>query len=130
MSARSTGALAGSVSRTTIRRPPLRSTCTTSTTKSVCVQKAPTYACTKTVDGVVEPATCGGACTKSETQTVPPYESLHLAAAARRPTNGMAVSVRERTATSRLHDGRPADLYPGYVETGQKCLNPDRAVDR
>ena len=54
--------------------PAVAATCTTSTTKSVCTAYAPTYPCTKTVDGVVEPATCGGGCTQSTTQTVPPYQ--------------------------------------------------------
>lgn len=103
--------------------PATPQTCTTSTTKSVCVQKAPTYACTKTVDGVVEPATCGGACTKSETQTVPPYESCS-GGSSKKTYKWYGCVGSRKNSDSRLHDGRPADLYPGYVETGQKCLNP------
>ncbi|WP_457939370.1 pilus assembly protein TadG-related protein [Mesorhizobium sp. 10J20-29] len=103
--------------------PATAQTCTTSTTKSVCVQTAPTYACTKTVDGVVEPATCGGGCTKSVTQTVPPYQSCS-GGSSKQTYKWYGCVGSRKNSNSRLHDEKPADRYPGYVETSQKCLNP------
>lgn len=105
---------------------PAPKTCQTLTTKSVCVSKTPTYACTKTVDGVVEPATCGGVCTY-ETQNVAPYESCTGGGS---PTNYKWFGcVGSRTTTTakvadRLNDNNPSSKYPGYLDTSQKCLNP------
>lgn len=103
--------------------PAVAATCTTSTTKSVCVENAPKYPCTKTIDGVEEPATCGGGCTKSVTQTVPPYQVCSGGSSKKTYTWYGCVGSRTNS-DSRLHDGKPADTYPGYVETSQKCLNP------
>lgn len=105
---------------------PAPKTCQTLTTKSVCVSKTPTYACTKTVDGVVEPATCGGVCTY-QTQNVAPYESCTGGGS---PTNYKWFGcVGSRTSSSgkvpdRLNDSKPGGKYPGYLDTTQKCLNP------
>jgi hypothetical protein len=102
---------------------PAPQTCKTVTTKSVCTQHAPTYACTKIVDGVSEPATCGGACTKSETQTVSPYQSCTGGGSPTKYTWYGCVSSRIKN-NNRLHDKDGTDKYPGYLDTTQKCLNP------
>ncbi|WP_457936129.1 pilus assembly protein TadG-related protein [Mesorhizobium sp. 10J20-29] len=104
-------------------KPATTQTCTTSTTRSVCVQKAPTYACTKSVDGVLELSTCGGACTKSVTQDVPPYQACSGGGSAQTYTWFGCVGSRQNS-DSRLHDEKPADRYPGFLDTSQKCLNP------
>ena len=103
--------------------PAVAATCTTSTTKSVCTAYAPTYPCTKTIDGVVEPATCGGGCTQSTTQTVPPYQ-VCSGGSSKKTYRWYGCVGSRMNSDSRLHDGRPADTYPGYVETSQRCLNP------
>ncbi|MGO4642398.1 pilus assembly protein TadG-related protein [Mesorhizobium sp. 2RAF45] len=107
---------------------PAPKTCKTLTTKTVCLTSAPTYACTKTVDGVVEPATCGGGCTKSESQTVAPYQSCTGGGS---PANytwfgcvGSRMKTPEKQLPDRLTDNNPSDKYPGYLDTTQKCLNP------
>ena len=98
-------------------------TCETLTTKNVCVQKDPTYPCTKVIDGVSEPATCGGGCTKYETREVEPYQSCQGGGSAKKYTWHGCVGSR-MSGTTRLDDGSPSVTYPGYVETSQKCLNP------
>jgi Flp pilus assembly protein TadG len=97
--------------------------CETRTTKSVCKERAPTYACTVTTDGVEAPSTCGGSCTKSETQTVAPYQSC---SGGGNPTNykWFGCVGSRRLGTSRLNDGNFSEKYPGYLTTSQKCLNP------
>jgi Flp pilus assembly protein TadG len=107
---------------------PAPKTCTTLTTKTVCLAYAPTYACTKTTDGVVEPATCGGGCTKSEVQTVAPYQSCTGGGS---PVNykwfgcvGSRMLSPAGQSPDRLTDNNPSDRYPGYLDTTQKCLNP------
>ena len=95
--------------------------CETKTTKSVCLSKSATYECTKTVDGVDEPATCGGSCTKSETQNVAPYQSC--SGGGNPKEYRWFGCIGSRTAsTTRLNDLYPSTKYPGYVETSQKCL--------
>lgn len=102
---------------------PKERTCETKTTKSVCTAHAAKYSCTKTIDGVEEPATCGGGCTNWETQTVPPYESC---SGGGNPTyyKWYGCVGSRKVGTTRLNDGSPSVRYPGYVETKQKCLNP------
>jgi Flp pilus assembly protein TadG len=107
---------------------PAPKTCTTLTTKTVCLAYAPTYACTKTTDGVVEPATCGGGCTKSEVQTVAPYQSCTGGGS---PVNykwfgcvGSRMLSPAGQSPDRITDNNPSDKYPGYLDTTQKCLNP------
>ncbi|MEZ5802498.1 MAG: pilus assembly protein [Rhizobiaceae bacterium] len=97
--------------------------CTTQTTKSVCVEKAATYSCTTYTDGVPTQTTCGGGCTKYETQTVAPYQSCTGGAAAKNYTWYGCVGSR-MTGTTRLDDQSPSVPYPGYLDTSQKCLNP------
>ncbi|MBA3446126.1 MAG: VWA domain-containing protein, partial [Pseudaminobacter sp.] len=100
--------------------------CTKKTTKSVCPAgaTAPKYACTKYVDGVAEPAQCGGGCTKPlQTITVPEYETC---SGGGNPTNYTwhgCIGSRKQGKT-RLDDLSPKFPYPGYVETSQRCLNP------
>ena len=96
-------------------------TCVTKSTKNVCLARSPTYECTRTVDGVEEPATCGGSCTTSETQTVAPYQSC---SGGGNPTNykWFGCIGSRMSGTTRLNDLYPTTKYPGYVETSQKCL--------
>lgn len=92
-------------------------------TESTCAKNAPKYACTKYVDGVPMPSTCGGECiqagpNKTTTKNV--------------CTGGVnAASYRwfgcvgsRKTGTTRLDDGSPSVTYPGYLATRQACLNP------
>lgn len=102
---------------------PTPKVCETKTTKTVCLQYAPKYSCTKIVDGVSEAATCGGECTKSEVQTVPPYQSCTGGGSGTAYKWYGCVGSR-MPGTTRLNDKTPATPYPGYVETSQKCLNP------
>lgn len=93
--------------------------CVTKTTKSVCVATAPTYACTKVTDGVIENATCGGGCTKYETQTVAAYESCSGGSTTNYKWYGC---VGSRTVgDTRLDDKSPTVRYPGYLATSQLC---------
>jgi Flp pilus assembly protein TadG len=98
-------------------------TCEIRTTRTRCIRQNPTYACTRTYDGVSEPATCGGGCAERETYSVEPYEVCSGGG------EGTAYRwfgcVGSRTiANTRLNDTRPDVRYPGYVETHQRCLNP------
>ena len=102
---------------------PSPKSCKIVTTKSVCTEHAPTYGCTKVIDGVSEPSTCGGACTKSETQIVTPYESCTGGGSPTKYTWYGCVGSRIKK-NNRLHDKDGADKYPGFLATSQKCLNP------
>ena len=95
--------------------------CETKTTNSVCVSKSPVYECTRTVDGVEEPATCGGSCTKYETKDVAPYQSC---SGGGNPTfyKWFGCIGSRMSGTARLNDLNPSTKYPGYVETAQNCL--------
>lgn len=103
--------------------PPTEKTCETRTSKDVCVARAPTYPCTKVTDGIEEPTTCGGGCTKYETQTVAPYQYCTGGSAAKYYKWWGCVGSR-MTGTTRLDDSSPSVRYPGYLDTSQKCLNP------
>jgi hypothetical protein len=107
---------------------PAPKTCTTLTTKTVCLAYAPTYACTKTTDGVVEPATCGGGCTKSEVQTVAPYQSCTGGGS---PVNykwfgcvGSRMLSPAGQSPDRITDNNPSDRYPGYLDTSAEMPEP------
>lgn len=97
--------------------------CETKTTKSVCVAIARKYSCTKTIDGIKQPATCGGNCTKTKKENVSPYQSCSGGGSDKKYTWYGCVGSRKQGWT-RLHDGSPSTTYPGYIETAQKCLNP------
>ncbi|MBX3569345.1 MAG: VWA domain-containing protein [Rhizobiaceae bacterium] len=104
---------------------PKPKTCTTKTTKTVCDKQKPTTTCERVVDGVKETYNCGGGCEAgySREVTVAPYESCSGGG------NGTAYKwygcVGSRMPSDyRLHDKFPTSRYPGYLETGIKCLNP------
>ncbi|KQT85763.1 pilus assembly protein TadG-related protein [Aurantimonas sp. Leaf443] len=103
--------------------PPSEQVCVEKTEKTICLAKKPTYACTRTVDGVAEPATCGGECTSQEKQTVPPYKSCSGGGSTTYYKWYGCVGSR-KPGTTRLDDQSPTVGYPGYLETSQKCLSP------
>lgn len=97
--------------------------CEIRTTRDFCIENHPKTACTRVVDGISEPATCGGGCAKYETRDVDPYEACSGGG------NGTAYKwygcVGSRmTGDNRLHDRNPSIRYPGFVETSYKCPNP------
>lgn len=100
--------------------------CKTLTTKTVCTSKAPTYACTTTIDGVVSPATCGGGCLKSEVQTVPAYQSCTGGGSATNYTwfgcTGSQIGGNDDEQDD--DEDSPSARFPGYLDTSQKCPTP------
>ncbi len=103
--------------------PATEKVCVTKTEKSECVENAPKYACTQVTDGVEKPATCGGGCTKYETQTVKPYQSCSGGAAAKQYKWYGCVGSR-MPGTARLDDQSPSIPYPGYLDQSIKCPTP------
>jgi Flp pilus assembly protein TadG len=97
--------------------------CTTSTTKSRCVQQKAAKTCTREVDGVRETYSCGGGCAKSETYTVPEYQTC--SGGKWTQTFAWHGCVGSRTGgTYRLNDDNASVKYPGYVTQNAECLNP------
>lgn len=92
-------------------------------TGPICVEWTPKYSCTKYVDGVPEAGQCGGGeCTRKETRT---YEDKQCTGGVRAASYRWYGCVGSRMpGDTRLHDGSPADRYPGYLDESQKCLNP------
>lgn len=102
---------------------PKARTCQTLTTKRVCVKSKPTYACYTVVDGVREKRTCGGGCEKSQVRTVPAYNSCRGGGSPQKYTWYGCVGSRKKKDL-RLTDAEPAEKYPGFLGTLQRCLNP------
>ncbi|MBL8582314.1 MAG: pilus assembly protein [Rhizobiaceae bacterium] len=102
---------------------PAEKVCTTKTTKSVCVKTNPTYACTKDVDGVIVPTTCGGGCAEYQDQTVAPYQSCTGGGSGTSYTWYGCVGSRT-TGELRLSDLVPATPYPGYLNVKDKPACP------
>lgn len=98
-------------------------TCTKSTTKSRCVQTNPAKTCTREVDGVQESYSCGGGCAKSETYTVPEYETCSGGYYTNTYVWHGCVGSR-MGGTNRLNDDNASVKYPGYVTQKADCLNP------
>jgi Flp pilus assembly protein TadG len=96
--------------------------CEMRNTRSECVEREPTYACTREVDGIKESATCGGGCRRSVTRIVPPYEHCTGGGAGREYKWFGCVGSRT-VADTRLRVDRPEVRYPGYVERTQNCLS-------
>ncbi|EAU41492.1 Flp pilus assembly protein TadG [Fulvimarina pelagi HTCC2506] len=97
--------------------------CETRTTRTQCTSYAPTYQCTRTVDGVSESTTCGGGCTSSETVQVAPYEYCTGGGSSR--TYDWYGCVASRTVGDyRLTDARPDIRYPGFLGTSRECPGP------
>jgi Flp pilus assembly protein TadG len=96
--------------------------CEMRNTRSECVEREPTYPCTREVDGITEPATCGGGCRRSVTRTVAPYEHCTGGGSAREFKWFGCVGSRT-VADTRLRVDRPDVRYPGFVERSQNCLS-------
>ena len=94
-------------------------TCSTQTTRQQCTRGTP-KTCTRQVDGVSEtydctPSTCS-------TVTVAPYEQCSGGGTTNYRWYGC---VGSRTQGSlRLNDSQADRPYPGFLATGQNCLNP------
>lgn len=97
--------------------------CTKSTTRTRCVETKPSSTCTRTVDGVTESYSCGGGCARSETYTVPEYETCSGGYTTRNYVWHGCVGSR-MGSTNRLGDRNASVRYPGYVTQNAECLNP------
>ncbi len=91
--------------------------CFTYDYRNVCTKHEPEYSCTRLVDGVAIPATCGG-CVAWAKEPITPYESCE-------PVQKWFGCVGSRpNGNDRLDDGNPASRYPGILAVHQNCLTP------
>ncbi len=116
-------------STTTTTTPPPQ-TCETRTTKTRCIRNNPTYACTKTVDGISVASTCGGGCAEQETYTVAPYQYCTGGGNTTTTTTNFKWHgcVNSRTGTgNRLHNNNVTTTkYVGRItrDTQFYCMAP------
>lgn len=97
-------------------------TCETRTTQNVCTAYYPTTSCTRIVDGVEEPATCGGGCQTWSTVSVTPFLYCTGGTVTQYKWHGCVGS--RMVGDTRLDDKSPMVPYPGYVNWVQLCPTP------
>lgn len=103
--------------------------CTEVTSKTVCDEYAPKYACTKVSDGVEYQTTCGGGCVKSHTEPVnPPTQSCSKDTTTYTKWYGCVASRVTATKPYQaiLDDGSSSVRYPGIMDSNgyTKCPIP------